>query len=79
MWINWNGDAGFQYPQRVDLRWNRVAQLQLPPKSLVSIPSTGRFTLEQFRIKFHVHHEIVFQYPQRVDLRWNLLRVLHAP
>ncbi len=36
----------FQYPQRVDLRWNFDQLDDLPGRVDVSIPSTGRFTLE---------------------------------
>ena len=61
----------FQYPQRVDLRWNQVFDQLLREVEAVSIPSTGRFTLELLQLNVSTATNRTFQYPQRVDLRWN--------
>ena len=62
----------FQYPQRVDLRWNGRTRVTVNVDSEVSIPSTGRFTLEHSEPRERTYIDRQFQYPQRVDLRWNL-------
>ena len=65
------GSHMFQYPQRVDLRWNPLSYKPQGGAEAVSIPSTGRFTLELCPCIQRALKRVGFQYPQRVDLRWN--------